>query len=151
MACVEFCLGQRTCGCRRDAAGTHEIEAFGDPACEFLKPFGLRSSVKEFGHPAVNFRQIGKTTLRKGPKKVQGRGGLFINAKKALRIGNPLTSREPHSVDHVATVTRQFDPVYRLGRRGARLSKLPRHPADLDYGHGGSESQDNGHLENDLE
>ena len=99
----------------------------------------------------MHSRQIGKATLRKGTQQVQCRGRLLIDTKKAFRIRNALAGREAHGVDHVATVTRQFDPVNRLCRSGAGFCKLPGYTTDFDDGHGGSKRQNNRHLENDLE
>ena len=151
MAGVEICLGKWARCFRRDAAGPHEIEALLDTAGQFLKPFRLGCSGKEFGDPAVNFCEVGKAALREGAQQVQRGGRLFIDAQQPLWIRHPILFGKRHGVDHVTAIAWQLDAVDGFHRRGARLGKLACHPPDLDHRHRGTKGQHHCHLQNDLE
>ena len=93
---------------------THEAQRLGDSIGDALIAFGLRAILDEAKHPAMCVLEVRVAAACKGPKKIEGRGGLAIGLQLPARIGLTRLRRELDVVDYVSSVAWQRDAIDRL-------------------------------------
>ena len=73
---------------RRDAAGRHEVQRFGDALRETFILFAGRRVRDEAQHPTMDIVQIGIAARGEGAQQIERRRRLGIGLHQALRIGH---------------------------------------------------------------
>ena len=136
---------------RRQPASAHEAQALGDVAGKLLVAVAGGAVFDEAEIPPMHVIEIGVAALREGAQQIERGGRLPVGHQHALRVRRARGLVELDGVDDVAAIARQLLAALRLGRRGARLGKLPGDAAELHHRRAAGISEHDRHLQEHAE